>query len=153
MARIYARKHGKSRSTRPQIPAGWVEYSADEVEKLVAKLGRDGLQPAQIGLVLRDQYGIPLVRAVCGKTITQILSENNLAPKIPSDIFNLLKKAVSLHAHLESNKKDAHGIRAVELLESKIRRLAKYYVAEGKMPEGWRYDANAEKLIVEKGEL
>src|SRR3989338_1816769 len=153
MARIYARKHGKSRSTRPQIPAGWVQYSADEIEKLVAKLGRDGLQPAQIGLVLRDQYGIPLVKSATGKTILKILSENNLAPKIPSDLFNLLKKSVVLHAHIEKNKKDAHGIRGLELLESKIRRLVKYYVSEGKMPEGCIYDANAAKLIVEKGEL
>ena len=153
MARIYARKHGKSRSTRPQISAGWVQYSSDEVEKLVLKLARDGLQPAQIGLVLRDQYGIPLVRAASGKTVLQILSENNLAPKIPSDIFNLLKKSVKLHSHMEHNKKDAHGRHGLELLESKIRRLAKYYVAIGKMPEAWRYNADAAKLIVEKGEL
>lgn len=152
MARIYARKHGKSRSTRPQIPAGWVEYSGDEVEKLVVKLAKDGLQPAQIGLVLRDQYGIPLVKSATGKTVLKILSENNLAPKIPSDLFNLLKKAVALHAHIERNKKDAHGIHGVELLESKIRRLVKYYVATKKLPQGWRYDANAAKLIVEKGE-
>lgn len=153
MARIYARKHGKARSTRPQIPAGWVEYSGDEVEKLVLKLAKDGLQPAQIGLVLRDQYGIPLVKSATGKTILQILSENNIAPKIPSDLFNLLKKSVMLHTHISKNKKDAHAIHGVELLESKIRRLAKYYVAVGKMPEGWRYDAEAAKLIVEKGEL
>src|SRR3989344_2314430 len=132
MARIYSRKHGKSRSTRPQIPAGWVEYSADEIEKLVMKLAKDGFEPAKIGLVLRDQYGIPLVKSATGKTITQILSENNLLRKIPYDLFNLLKKSVMLHTHIERNKKDAHAIHGVELLESKIRRLVKYYVRERK---------------------
>ena len=72
--------------------------------------------------------------------------------KIPYDLFNLLKKAVLLHTHIEKNKKDAHAIHGVELLESKIRRLVKYYVREEKLPEGWRYDANAAKLIVEKCE-
>lgn len=152
MARIYSRKKGKSKSIRPLVRADWVQYSAEEVEKVVVKLAKDGLQPAQIGLILRDQYGIPLVRSACGKTITQILSENNLLQKIPYDLFNLLKKAVALHAHLEKNKKDAHGIRAVELLESKIRRLVKFYIATEKLPADWKYNAERAKLIVEKGE-
>lgn len=134
------------------VKADWVQYSGEETEKLVAKLARDGMQPAQIGLVLRDQYGIPLVKSAAGKTITQIMSENNLLQKIPYDLFNLLKKAVSLHAHLGKNKKDNHGIRALELLESKIRRLIKYYVAIEKLPSDWKYDAERAKLIVEKGE-
>lgn len=152
LARIYARKKGRSKSVRPQIPAAWVGYSAEEVERIVVKLAKDGLQPAQIGLIMRDQYGIPLIRSACGKTITRVLDENKLLQKIPYDLFNLLKKAVRLHAHMESNKKDAHGRRGLELLESRIRRLVKYYVATEKLPADWKYDAERAKLIVEKGE-
>jgi len=148
---MYARRKGKARSKRPQVAAVWVGYSPEEVEKLVVKLAKDGLQAALIGLVLRDQYGIPLVKPVTKKTISQILTENQMRPKIPEDMFNLLKKAVKLHAHLGLNKRDAHGKRGLELLESKIRRLTKYYVSTGRLPEGWTYKAETAKLIVEKG--
>ena len=151
MARIYARKRGKSGSKKPLVPAPWVSYSAEEVERLIVKLAKDGLQPAQIGLVLRDQYGIPSVRHATKKKLTQILSENGLLPSIPQDLFNLLKKAVRLRAHLEKNRRDTHSRRGLELLESKIRRLVKYYRATGKLPEDWQYDPERAKLIVEKG--
>lgn len=133
------------------IPAQWVSYSAEEVERLVVKLAKDGLQPAQIGLVLRDQYGIPSVRALAKKPLVKILDENKLLPAIPQDLFNLLRKAVRLRAHLEKNKRDDHSRRGLELLESKIRRIVKYYVNVGKLAEDWRYDAERAKLIVEKG--
>lgn len=148
---MYARKRGKSGSTKPLVPAQWVRYSPEEVERLVVKLAKDGLQAAQIGLVLRDQYGIPSVRVVTKKKLTHILAENNLLPEIPQDLFNLLKKAVRLHSHLKKNKRDAHSIRSLELVESKIRRLAKYYISRGQLPKDWKYEPEQAKLIVEKG--
>lgn len=151
MARRYSGKRGKAGSKRPLVPAQWTSYSPEEIEKLVVKLSKEGKQSAQIGLVLRDQYGIPLVVAATGKTITKILQQNSIAPKIPEDLFNLLKKAVNLHNHMIKNKRDAHSKRGLELLESKIRRLGKYYVATSKMPADWTYDAEQAKLIVEKG--
>ncbi len=128
-----------------------MSYSPEEVEKLVVKLAKEGMQAAQVGMVLRDQYGIPLVRAVTKKAIGQIMSENQLGPGIPDDLFNLLRKVVRLHAHMLINKRDAHGRHGMELLESKIRRLVKYYKNVGRLPEDWRYDPETAKLIVEKG--
>ena len=133
------------------VPAVWVGYSPEEVERLVVKLAKDGMQAAQIGLILRDQYGIPLVRAVTKKTVGHILASNQLAPKIPDDLFNLLRKVVKLHAHMVLNKRDAHSKRGLELLESKIRRLVKYYTGTGRLPTDWTYNADQAKLIVEKG--
>jgi len=133
------------------VPAQWVSYSEDEVARLIIKLAKDGHQPAMIGLVLRDQYGIPSVKAAAKKTVTQILAANKMLPSIPQDLFNLLRKAVRLRAHLERNKRDAHSIRGLELIESKVRRLVKYYRNTGKLPEDWAYDAERAKLIVEKG--
>ena len=152
MARIYARRKGIAGSKRPLVPAQWVSYSGDEVERLVVKLIKDGMQSAKVGLVLRDQYGIPSVRAVTGKTVTKIMEDNQVMPKIPEDLFNLLRKAVKLRIHLEKNKRDAHSKRGLELLESKIRRLIKYYIKTKKLPAGWKYDPERAKLIVEKGE-
>ncbi len=151
MARMYARKKGRSGSKKPLTKATWVEYSAEEVEQLVIKLAKEGYQSAQIGLLLRDQYGIPSVRDITGKKITKILAEHGLASKIPEDLFNMLKKAVNLRKHLEIHRKDKHSRRGLELLESKIRRLAKYYIRKGKLPKDWKYDPEKAKLWVQTG--
>lgn len=151
MARIYARKRGKSGSKKPFAKAKWVEFGKEEVERLVVKLAHDKMPSAQIGLTLRDQYGIPSVRHVTEKKVSQILAENKIAPKIPEDLFSLLKRAVTLHEHMETNKKDFHSKHGLELLESKIRRLVKYYVREERLAAGWKYDAERAKLIVQTG--
>jgi len=64
--------------------------------------------------------------------------------------MGLLKKAVRLREHLERYKADKHSLRGLENLESKIRRLAKYYSREGVLPENWRYSPEEAKLIVQK---
>jgi len=148
---MHSRKRGNAGSKRPLVPGQFATYSAEETEKLILKLAKDGLQTAQIGAVLRDQYGIPSVVTSTGKHIGMVLQENKLTPEIPEDLLNLLKKAVNLHNHLNKNTRDAHSKRGLELLESKIRRVAKYYVAVTRLPESWRYDAEQAKLIVEKG--
>ncbi|NOZ82032.1 MAG: 30S ribosomal protein S15 [Candidatus Micrarchaeota archaeon] len=148
MARMYARKRGKSGSTKPVVKADWVEYSGEEVERLVVKLAKDGYSSAMIGTILRDQYGIPSVKDITGKSITKILEENGLAPELPEDLLNLMKRAVRLRNHLETHRKDLHSRRGLELMESKIRRLGKYYIRKGKLPEGWKYDPERAKLLV-----
>ncbi len=148
MARMYARKRGRSGSTRPLVKARWVKYGKGEVEGLVVKLARDGLPPAMIGTVLRDQYGIPSVRDITGKKIKKILEEKGLAPEVPEDLLNLMKRAVNLRNHLEVHRKDLHSKRGLELIESKIRRLGKYYIRKGVLPENWKYDPERAKLLV-----
>jgi small subunit ribosomal protein S15 len=151
MARIYARKRGKAGSKRPSVPATWIEYSAEEVTKLVVKLAKDGLGTAAIGRVLRDQYGIPSVQQAAGKPVLAIVTEAGLAPKIPEDLMTLLRQAVKLRAHMMRNKRDSTSKRGLELLESKIRRIVKYYVRTKRLPADWKYDAERAKLIVQTG--
>jgi small subunit ribosomal protein S15 len=127
---------------------GWVDYRPKEVEDLVIKYAKQGMQSAQIGLVLRDQYGIPSVLTVADKTIIQIMRENNLQTKLPEDLLNLLKGVVELRVHLERNKKDYQSYRGLELAESKIRKLAKYYKKKGLIPGNWKYDAEQAKLLI-----
>jgi small subunit ribosomal protein S15 len=109
------------------------------VEALVIKLAKEGHNPSRIGIILRDQYGIPLVKPLMGKTITQILEDAELAPSLPEDLENLLKKASRLYVHLEKNKKDLANKRALQLVESKIYRLSRYYKREGVLPPDWKY--------------
>ncbi len=134
---------GESHSTRPvsKRPPAWCRYTAEEVEALVIKLAKEGHNPSKIGTILRDQYGIPLVKPIMGKTVTQILKEADLAPSLPEDLENLLKKANRLYVHLEKNKKDLPNKRALQLIESKIYKLSRYYKREGILPPDWKYEA------------
>jgi small subunit ribosomal protein S15 len=152
MARMHARKKGKSGSRRPpiKIVPRWVSYKKGEVEKIVINLAKEGYTSAKIGLILRDKYGIPSVRLITGKNIKKIMMESGLYPRYPEDLLDLLRKAVNLRNHLAIHKKDYTSKRNLELLESKIRRLAKYYIRKGALPEDWKYDPEQAKVIVQQ---
>ncbi len=150
MARMHARVRGKSGSTKPKdSDLSWVRYKPEEIVKLVEKLGSKGMQSADIGRELRDIYGIPDVKRLTGKKISQILKESGNYSELPEDMFNLLKRAVRIKKHLEKNKKDLHSKRGLQLVESKIRRLAKYYKKKGYIDAKWRYDIEKAKILVE----
>jgi small subunit ribosomal protein S15 len=122
----------------------------EEIEKLIIELAKKGYSPSMIGLILRDSYGIPNVKKILGKKISEILEENNLLPEIPEDLLNLLKRAVKLREHLKIHRKDKHSARGLVMIESKIKALAKYYKRAGKLPKDWEYDAEKAKILVQK---
>jgi small subunit ribosomal protein S15 len=131
-------------------PPKWTGLTGKEVEELVAKLNRDGVQAARIGILLRDLHAVPNVRQATGKTVSQILQEQGLTPQIPEDITNLMRRAVNLRTkHLATHRKDHHNARGLQLIESKIRRLALYYKRQGRLPPDWKYDPNQAGLLVE----
>ncbi|MEA2056050.1 MAG: 30S ribosomal protein S15 [Candidatus Thermoplasmatota archaeon] len=150
MARMHARRKGKSGSTkmfgREKHP-DWSALNTREVESRVIELSKRGKSTSEIGLVLRDQYAVPDVKLATGKKISKILESNGLKPEIPEDMRNLIGSALQLRKHLETNKKDLHNKRSLHLTESKIRRLAKYYHSRDKLPEGWKYSPEQAKLM------
>ena len=151
MARMHSRKRGKSGSTRPPRAKApeWFTRSPEEVEDLIVKLAREGVTQSMIGIILRDQYGVPLVKLVTGMTITQILVERDLKPKLPEDLTNMIKRAVNLRRHLEDNKKDFHSKRGLHLTESKIYRLSKYYRNQKVLPKDWKYDWRKAAILIQ----
>jgi small subunit ribosomal protein S15 len=130
------------------IKPEWIEYSNEEIEELILKLRKEGNSTSMIGIVLRDQYGIPDVKLITGKKITKILEDHGQELKYPEDLMNLIKRAVNIRDHLVENPKDLHTRRGLRIIESKIRRLVKYYVRDGVLPEGWRYDPRSAALLV-----
>ena len=153
MARMYARRKGKSGSNKPHnenLPE-WSNTDSKEVTNLIIELGKAGHSSAEIGTILRDQHAVPDVRSVLGgKRIGAILIENGIGGKYPEDMMNLMRKAVGIIDHVGSgNHKDIHNKRALELTEAKIRRLAKYYIAEGKLASDWKYKRDQLRLMVE----
>ncbi len=151
MARMHSRKKGKSKSRRPinRTVPDWVKLTEKEVKLLVVKYAKDGRTASEIGATLRDEHGLPDVKALAGQTITQILAEKKMLGEIPEDLLSLIKKAVMIKDHLEENSKDETAKRGLILTESKIRRLAKYYKGSGKLPANWKYDPNKIKLYVQ----
>ncbi|MFX1562488.1 MAG: 30S ribosomal protein S15 [Promethearchaeota archaeon] len=150
MARMHSPRKGKSHSKRPirlESP-DWFQKTSEEVEELVVKLAKEGHQPSMIGLILRDQYGVPLVKAITGKTITQILNEQEQALKVPEDLFHLIKRAINLRRHLEASNKDLHSKYGLRLIESKVRRLVKYYRRKGVLPTDWKYSPEQAALLI-----
>jgi small subunit ribosomal protein S15 len=128
-----------------------VKIKKSEVEELIVKLAKERYTSAVIGTILRDQYAIPDVKVLIGKTVSQVMRENNVYPSMPEDMLNLLKKAVNLRTHMEKWRQDYHSKKGLLNLESKIRRLGKYYSRNGMLPKKWKYDPNEAKLLVQKG--
>lgn len=148
---MHSRARGKSGSRKPanNVKPKWLTYDAKTVEQLVVKLAKAGKPSAEIGLILRDAYGIPDVKAVTKKNIGKILIANKLEPKLSDDIRNLIRKCIYIMKHLEVNKKDMAAKRGLILTESKIKRLTKYYKNTEKMPKDWNYDRSKAKVLVE----
>lgn len=148
MARIHSHRHGKSHQTRPtsKRPPSWVTYNADEVTALTIKLAKEGVSASEIGVRLRDDYGIPLVKPIIGKSILQLLKENKLAPVIPEDLQNLLDSAKRVQSHISTYKADRRNVRSLELIEAKIYRLSKYYKETGALPADFKYSAVVAQL-------
>jgi small subunit ribosomal protein S15 len=141
LARMHTRRRGISRSTKPlrKEPLPWVTLTPDEIEKKVVELAKQDNSTSKIGIIMRDTYGVPDIALSTGKKVVKILEANNSAPKLPEDLTNLIAKALRLRKHLGNNRKDKHNTRALNLIESKVRRLGKYYRRTGVLPADWKY--------------
>jgi small subunit ribosomal protein S15 len=132
---------GKSHSIRPvsRRPPSWCKYQPEEVESFIIKLAKEGHSLSSIGTILRDQYAIPLVKPIVGKSITDVLEGAGLAPSMPEDLSNLMKKAQGLAVHMDKNKKDLHNKRNMQIIEARIHKLSRYYKREGVLSKNWKY--------------
>jgi small subunit ribosomal protein S15 len=147
---MHSRKRGKSGSTRParlEKPT-WVELSPEEVESEVVKLARRGQSKSMIGTIMRDSRGVPLVKLVTGKKVTQILNENEIGSPLPEDLANLVRKALNIRKHLETNHKDIESRKGLQRTESKIYRLIKYYKKKKFLASDFKYDPEKIRTLV-----
>ena len=151
MARMHSRKHGKSASKAPlkSNKTIWERYTEAEVSIIIEKLAKQGKTSSEIGIALRDTYGIPDIKLITKKSITKILKEKELYSKLPEDIIALIKKSITIMNHLEKNKHDQPSVRGLTLTESKIKRLTKYYKKKGDLPQDWRFSKANAKLLIE----
>ncbi|MBO7409306.1 MAG: 30S ribosomal protein S15 [Candidatus Methanomethylophilaceae archaeon] len=150
MARMHARRKGKSGSKHPLVsesPA-WMPLTATEIEEQIVKMAKDGNNSAKIGLVLRDQFGVPDVKLATGKSITAIMKEKGVMSSLPEDLSNLMRRAIALNVHLKNNRGDVSNARGLQLIEARIRRLERYYKDNGVLPADWKYSINTAELML-----
>ncbi|KAL9658617.1 hypothetical protein ABK040_006154 [Willaertia magna] len=150
MGRMHGSGRGISQSVIPyrRSAPSWLKVQSNEVVDDIVKLARKGFTPSQIGSTLRDNNGVGRVKSVTGKKILRILKANGLAPEIPEDLYQLIKKAVGIRKHLEKTRKDKKAKFQLILCESKIHRLGRYYRASKVLPPNWKYEsATADALV------
>ena len=111
-----------------------------EVERLVVNLAREGKTKSEIGVDLRDKYGVPSVKSVTGKSVTTILKEAKEQAMEAEDLTQLMKKADGVKRHMSRYSSDHLSVHDLQLVSSKVRRLAKYYKEKGILPSDWKYE-------------
>lgn len=139
-----------SSSAKPysrQAPA-WFKSTPEAVIEQTIKYARKGYTPSQIGVALRDAHGVPQSSIITGSSLLRILKANGLAPEIPEDLYFLIKKAVAVRKHLETNRKDKDSKFRLILIESRIHRLARYYRTVAVLPPNWKYESATASALV-----
>jgi len=147
---MHARKKGKSGSTKPMVSnvEQWLEHNNDEIINLIVEMAKNDVPASKIGAVLRDQYGVPDVKAILGKKITEVLEEKGFKQELPEGLKNLFVRALKLRKHMENNPHDLSNKRGMQLVESKIKRLVKYYKTKHILPSDFYYDVNNIELLL-----
>jgi small subunit ribosomal protein S15 len=152
MARMHTRRKGQAGSKKPirTEPPKWSNTNKEEIENIIQQLASGGKGSSEIGMILRDRYGVPDVTLVTGKKIGTILKEKNVAPKVPEDIQSIILNVLDLNKHLLKNKKDVHNKRSLNNMISKIRRLEKYYHREGVLPQDWKFSIQRAEMLISR---
>jgi small subunit ribosomal protein S15 len=150
MARLHTRRHGKSKSRKPLEVDMKVDVEKSKVEEAIVSYAKQGMKGAMIGQNLKEKLGVGYARPILGKRLGAFLKEKGFAGDIPSDMMDLMRKAVRMRKHLVTNHRDVHNNTGLKRVESKIWRLGKYYKRAGKLPTTWKYDAEQAALIIKE---
>lgn len=151
MARMHSKKKGKAKSRKPaaeeiRLPEG--HPGKKEIEELIIGYAKQGMGPALIGETLKRKHNIPYIKYSLERPLTKFLEERGVSTPVPSDMLDLMRKAVNLYGHLATNKQDVDNRIRLHKIESKIWRLTKYYIREGVLPANWRYDHKQAELLI-----
>ena len=102
--------------------ADWTKMKPAEVEKIIVSLGKDGVPPAKIGLILRDQHGIPKAKLL-GIKVNKVLAKNKIL--VDSQKNHLLEKIEKLGKHSEKNHHDYTAIRKAVMYSAILKKKEK----------------------------
>jgi len=100
----------------------WVKTKPEEIEKIVVELGKQNTPSEKIGLILRDQHGIPKAK-IFGKKIGKILKESGI--EMNSEHDHLSKKMDKIKKHFAKHKHDYTTQRAIMKYTSRLNKNKK----------------------------
>ncbi|MEA3248721.1 MAG: 30S ribosomal protein S15 [Nanoarchaeota archaeon] len=106
----------------------WIKMKEPELKKTIAELAEKHA-PSKIGLILRDQYGIPTTK-VFGKKLKAYLKE--LGIERNEDLENARKKVDNLKEHLKSNVTDRSAKHKLQRAQSRLNITKKYFKISGR---------------------
>ncbi|MEK6860141.1 MAG: 30S ribosomal protein S15 [Nanoarchaeota archaeon] len=112
----------KKSSKKSEKPL-WLKYTLEEVKAIIIKLANKGMTAEKIGLILRDQYGIPKVN-LYGLKIKQVIKEK-LEFEEPT-IKNLKAKLDNIVEHYKKNKGDKKAERSLIITKAKLKKREDY---------------------------
>lgn len=140
MARMHSGGRGQSCSMKPlstSVPTYMAKPIA-EIKTDMIHLANKGIPASSIGNILRDQYGVGNARDILGCSILQFLTENKCAPVIPEDLAALVEKSKTIRHHLESNTRDNDAKYRLNLVNSRLHRVVRYYKEKNVLPGNWK---------------
>lgn len=140
MARMHCSGKGRSSSMKPlttTVPTNLAKPIA-EIKKDIIFHANKGKTPSAIGNLLRDQYGVGNAKDILGVSILEFCKDNNCAPIIPEDLNSLIQKSNSIRSHLLANKKDMDAKYRLNLINSKLHRLIRYYKQKSVLPGNYK---------------
>lgn len=110
----------KTKSQELEKPI-WLKYTEEEVKAIIQKLAKKGLTSEKIGLVLRDQYGIPKTKLYKIK-IKDVLGDDFKEPT-NENLKNKLEKIIQ---HFKKNKQDKVAGRKLMITKAKLKKRDDY---------------------------
>lgn len=102
----------------------WLKYTEEEVKAIILKLGNKGITSEKIGLILRDQYGIPKV-SLYGLKIKQVLEEKEKFEE--PTVKNLKSRLDKIVNHYKKNKGDKKAERSLIITKAKLKKREEYH--------------------------
>lgn len=101
----------------------WVKMDEKELKKIIAELSEKNSAP-KIGLILRDQYGIPTTK-IFGKKLKAYLREMNLDKN--EELESIEKKVGRMKEHLKTNITDKKTKHKLQKAQSQLNTTKKYF--------------------------
>jgi small subunit ribosomal protein S15 len=106
----------------------WVKMKEPELKKLIVELS-EKYSPSRIGIVLRDQYGIPTTK-IFGKKLKAYMQELGIEKN--EDLENAEKKVEGLKEHLKDNVTDRKAKHKLQHAQSRLNITRKYFARKNK---------------------
>jgi len=101
----------------------WVKMKESELKEVIAELAKKHA-PSEVGIILRDQYGIPTTK-VYGKKLKAYLKE--LGIERNEDLENAEKKVERIKEHLKTNITDRKAKHKLQHAQSRLNITQKYF--------------------------